>query len=79
MGYADPTLLRRNLATRAKTTSIRTSSADRIEAQPNTPAVFVLDYTIQITGRPNANKLLSDMTVHGVLLLAKPGRWQEAE
>lgn len=79
MALLDITALRRNLATRANTTSIRASTADRLDRVPAAlPAVMVLDHQGEITARPDAPKRMMTITVRGVLILAEAGRKMES-
>jgi hypothetical protein len=63
---ADFTAIRRNLATRGKTTHIRISTADELDGVGMLPCLMVLDYEGQVTARPDAVQEPTDVTVHGL-------------
>jgi hypothetical protein len=71
---ADLTALRRNFATRAATCAhIAEGTADKLDGVGDLPAVKVLDYDGQVTGRPGGNQELTTLRLRGVLLVASPG------
>jgi hypothetical protein len=72
---ADFTALRRNIADRGATAAhLKSATADKLDGIGPLPCLMVLDYEGQVTARPDAVSEPTEVTVHGMLFLAKPGR-----